>query len=81
MASIGQQYHELLDKAFAIVADPKDWKAPIDTIIRIEDYYDLLIILTAIEHFTATKATYDMVEDRVYHIKSVGYRAGPAGDH
>lgn len=75
-----------LHEAFAVVRNPRDWKAPIDI--------DLIGIapeeagkyLDAIVFFTATEATARATPSgipgvRATKIKALGYRLGPAGDH
>ena len=66
-----------LDKAFKAVHDPSDWKAPIESIV---DRDDVFATLAAIEFFTATEAVVE-IDGRDLVIRSIGYRAGPAGDH
>jgi hypothetical protein len=71
-------YHEEMVEAFDLVADPDDWKAPVDGFI---DEVDLVAVAAAVTYFTATvaRATPGPIPGR-YHITADGYRAGPAGD-
>jgi hypothetical protein len=69
---------ERMHDAFNAVAEPNDWKAPIDTIVPLEA--DVETIVEAIEFFTAAKAVVTKDEFH-FHITSDGYRNGPAGDH
>lgn len=79
-----KERHDVLKRAFDAVANPADWKAPIDARVTrdvlaranvtIED------ILEAVEFFTATTATVstpDMHGAR--SVRADGYRRGPAG--
>jgi hypothetical protein len=70
-----------LQDAFSTVQDPKDWRGPIKAEVRPCDLAD---VVEAIEFFTATAATVKPVsraDGVVFLVESVGYRAGPAGDH
>lgn len=71
-----QKKHE---RNFKRVANKKDWKAPIDAIIRVDDFE---AINDAVEFFTATTLRVDenMGHGKV-RVKAKGYRMGPAGDH
>ena len=72
--------------AFEKVADPNDWKGPIEAIIRGEE---IPLVAAAIEFFTATPATVAVGNMNLseglgfipYVVTADGYRAGPAGDH
>ena len=59
--------------------DPNDWKAPIAVSLPGEF---VLIVVAAIKFYTATipEVTLDVSTMR-YTVTSIGYRAGPAGDH
>jgi hypothetical protein len=75
---------EQLQAAFQLVQDKKHWKNPISYLMRPDDNFDLIV--SAIQHFTATFPSVDIYSDRVsqiyyLRINSIGYRAGPAGDH
>jgi hypothetical protein len=56
-----------------------DWKSPIHAIIPIselQEYRD------AVEFFTATPlVTGELIAPGMVRVHSIGYRAGPAGDH
>ena len=68
-----------LEAAFDLLADPDDWKAPIAAWVSGES---VRIAVAAIQHFTATDPTVELDTFNMrYLISSVGYRAGPAGDH
>lgn len=79
--------HEVLLKAFNIVANPTDWKAPIvcygtrATIEKLLQLTGLTMadIVESIEYFTATTATVTETNDDI-RITAPGYRAGPAAD-
>ena len=75
---------EVLRKAFDQVCDPNDWRGPIDALVPLtsSDIY-----VQAVEFMTATKPTlklsghYGSDGHLMLRLQSVGYRAGPAGDH
>lgn len=70
-----------LEPIFYQICDPKDCKAPIDALVRLEDKEKAA---RAIAFFTATDATFEEpTPPRAgwVRVKSIGYRAGPAGDH
>lgn len=72
---------EDLEEAFSAVADPDDWKAPIESKISI---HDLPVTVAAIKFYTATVPTYRFDSEGnsgKWIIESIGYRMGPAGDH
>jgi hypothetical protein len=77
-----------MQKAFDIVANPLDWKAPIRVQSSRATWAKLLSmtglthdeILESIAYFTATTATVTEQGDEL-EITAPGYRAGPAGDH
>jgi hypothetical protein len=76
--------HSQLDKAFDVVKDQTDWKAPIDVILSGDtSLEDLALYTAAIQFFTATEAkiNYGDYIDGGFRITAPGYRAGPAGDH
>jgi hypothetical protein len=69
--------------AFGLVADPKDWKAPIGAYCSV-DLKD--VIHDAVIHFTATRAHFagpitGGPKRGLFWVTADGYRAGPAGDH
>lgn len=65
-----------LEKAFDLVKNAEDWKAPIEAQIPGRM---IKVVLSAIEFYTATSATVDHLKDGICLVRSVGYRAGPAG--
>lgn len=74
---------ELLQAAFNQVCDPADWKAPIAANV-LDSQMDITI--AAIVHFTATSPRFVQAGrndkgEAIFHVTSLGYRAGPAGDH
>jgi hypothetical protein len=70
---------EGLQAAFKAVCDPNDWKGPIDAKVSADE---LPAVVCAIQYFTATKSeTWWDPEANAFCVKSIGYRAGPAGDH
>jgi len=70
--------HDRLSAAFDLVRDPTDWRAPIDFTgdLHVDDG---LAAIEAIRFFTATTPTLEVLTTGEVRIKSVGYRAGPAG--
>jgi hypothetical protein len=63
---------------FAKVANPKDWKAPIDGYVPAKA--DLDAVTDAVVHFTGTVPTFTMTRFG-WKVEAIGYRAGPCGDH
>ncbi len=88
---IGEYTIAEMREAFDEIADPQDWKAPINATATTREEVDLAI--AAIEFFTATKATVQKAHAfaaphknalvqmaiPIYIITSEGYRNGPAG--
>lgn len=80
--------HEVLKKAFDIVANDLDWKGPIlcygtrSTFTALFRMTGLTMadLVESVEFFTATAATVVEQGDEI-RITAPGYRAGPAGDH
>ncbi len=77
-----------LRRLFGRVADPRDWRGPVQVEIPAGPGKALLVrkIVAAVAYFTATRATVREVRDdagrlRHYELTAPGYRAGPAGDH
>lgn len=75
-----------LVELFDLVADPRDWKGPINAVVELKTLRALNAnandIDDAIEFFTATRGVYSatLVEGRdALYIQAPGYRAGPAG--
>ena len=70
-----------LEAAFNMVADPNDWRAPIDAYVPKDT--DLVLLEEAIVFYTATTPTFTVAlgKDQVMRIRvrADGYRAGPAG--
>lgn len=70
---------DVLNRAFSRVKPEGDWKGPINTTVDLDECpYTLGLISEAIEHITATRATYT-VSNNVATVRAKGYRAGPAG--
>jgi hypothetical protein len=79
---------ESLDAAFKAVQPESHWKDTIDAVVAADV---LAITIDAIHYFTATActvapATYGSTRNmkhnqRYFRVQSIGYRAGPAGDH
>lgn len=71
--------------AFDLVADPKDWRAPINAVVLVEarDAVGVTLgeIAAAIVHYTATKPDIFVltVPAGAVVFRAEGYRAGPAG--
>jgi hypothetical protein len=66
---------------FDQVYPTSDWKAPIDAFCRREDKEK---VAEAVKFFTATEATFQEPvppSKDWLRVHSIGYRAGPAGDH
>jgi hypothetical protein len=70
--------HKLLDAAFHQICNPTHWKGPINAVVpvRIASIYK-----EAIRFYTATEAVQEPFDDEHVRLISVGYHAGPAGDH
>lgn len=79
----------ILHKAFDMVADPADWRAPINAEVFVEDIMMGSVIQKAVEFFTATRAVIRRIESEKtcgigprqgywLHVKADGYRMGPA---
>lgn len=74
----GYNYAQL-KQAFDSVSDPQDWKGPIAAVMGGEA---VNVVVAAIQFFTATepKVSYNPKTGQ-FVVESIGYRAGPAGDH
>jgi hypothetical protein len=72
----------LLRKAFDLVCDPTDWRAPIAKDVEMA-YVDFEpgVITRAVAHMTATLCNHREVRPGVVRFEAEGYRMGPAGDH
>jgi hypothetical protein len=66
------------EQLFKLVADPDDWKAPINAFIKYAWNITPEQMNDAIVHFTATEAAFTH-ETHGYHVTAVGYRKGPCG--
>lgn len=86
VAAIDRQ--AILQAAFNAVANPQDWRAPINALVRIDEFdpIGLDVYIKAIVHFTATtpevyvKEGFDKQKGyAIYRLVSEGYRLGPAG--
>lgn len=65
-----------LKRAFDAVADPADWRNPIDAMIP-AGHRD--VTAAAIDFYTATPASFADVDGDFFNVTAVGYRNGPAG--
>ena len=78
MPAVGFTQDEL-KAAFDKVADPRDWKNPVNSVVPVDF---LAVTMLAVEFFTATKAEIRTVfPSGDVLIFAKGYRSGPAGDH
>ena len=76
---LGGYTEDELFAAFDAVADPYDWRAPIDSYV---DPADVNRIVFAIKHYTATVPTltvHQLKGVQLIRVRSIGYRMGPAG--
>lgn len=68
-----------LSAAFDRIANIQHWKGPIDAVI---DADQLLVSQVAVQFYTATELTVTgSPEMGKLRVQSIGYAAGPAGDH
>jgi hypothetical protein len=68
-----------LRTVFDAVCDPHNWKGPLTAVCTGEM---VMATVAAIEFFTATVPTVHLnTATMQYVIESIGYQAGPAGDH
>lgn len=67
------------ERLFKLVADPADWKAPIEAFIKYGWNISFDQLNDAIMHFTGTEIYYLQHEIHGYTVKAVGYRNGPCG--
>lgn len=68
-----------LKAAFEKVCDPHDWKDPI---VKRVPTNKMDLTIAAIEFYTATEVKVTALAGRDdVTVESIGYRAGPAGDH
>lgn len=83
---------QILAAAFDLVADAKDWRAPIRAFVTAaqldESGLTLNNVIEAVTHYTATGARvhpiakgerHELGEGPGYVVTAKGYRAGPAG--
>lgn len=74
------QHAELMRFAFGQIHDPDDWRGPIDCVVP---WSAANLYMDAIRFMTATEPEFDHVgrhgEVAMARLKSIGYRAGPAG--
>lgn len=65
---------------FKMVCNLEDWRNPIDACCRVGDVEN---VYRAIAFFTATEAVFTPLTEVPgwCRVQSIGYRAGPAGDH
>jgi hypothetical protein len=68
-----------LASAFDRVRDPRDWKAPIESVIPSSERR---LVEQAVLWFTNTAPTFDAAGDRDDRlvVRAAGYRGGPVGD-
>lgn len=66
-----------LSAAFDRVANPNDWRAPIDKVLLAERATPA--VSAAVEFYTATQATITDLGNGFVRVTAVGYRMGPAG--
>ena len=67
-----------LDRAFALISDPEDWRAPLRGTVSSED---LGACLAAAEFFTGAglQSVSSDYANGQHTVKGVGYRNGPCG--
>lgn len=81
LAQSYDDYLAMLKTMFSQVCDPDDWKNPINALVP---YGAAPVYIKAIKLMTGApcECRRSFVKGKPYaHITSVGYRAGPAGDH
>lgn len=70
------QAADIYRAAFDQVCNPADWKAEVDCVVP----YELAnLYKQAIEFMVGAPVTGCKVEGGMYHLRSIGYRAGPCG--
>ena len=72
--------HQQLDEMFKRVANPDDWRAPIDCVVGSAG--EMMLATAAIVFFTGTQPDIAVAsggERPHYRLTSVGYREGPCG--
>lgn len=66
-----------LKELFDSVADPSDWRNPIDAVINLADFAD---IAEAVDFYTSTDIeSVELLPGNKCRVTAVGYRNGPAG--
>jgi len=79
-----EKQREELRPIFDSVCNRDDWKAPIYCYRKLSEMpagTTVEKIKDAIQFFCAVESTITHVQGDLYKIESIGYRAGPAGDH
>lgn len=74
--------HTFLDKVFALVSDPRDWRAPIQKRVPKSKLEAMGATVDDIRQavFDTTASMPEIAEtETAYVVKGVGYRHGPAG--
>jgi len=67
---------DVLQAAFNTVADPTDWRAPIDAWVEADKYE---LVAEAVQYFTATEPRLIALQNGWKRMVATGYRNGPAG--
>jgi len=75
-----------LKTAFKRIANPDDWKAPINARIKIDcasegACREMNLIEAAAVFYTATQLTWDFLGGDEFVVSATGYRNGPCGDN
>jgi hypothetical protein len=73
--------HALVSAAWALVAPKEDWRAAVACVVpdlALTDF-DAGFICYAVQYFTASPCTAEMMPDGAVRFKAKGYRMGPAG--
>jgi len=73
----------ILHAAFALVENPRNWKAPINKTLSMDHSdFEKEVIQYAVSYMTATECSaIPLCENNEVLFRSIGYQAGPAGDH
>lgn len=78
---IGNEKAAEYRRAFSKIKPDEDWRGPVEGYVKAEE---LVTTIEAIMFMTATECTVEpvMVDNiPAFKVRSIGYRAGPAGDH
>ena len=67
-----------MKRAFDLVKNPIDWKAPIHAVIEEDERYT---VSSAIIFYTATVPVFEDIGEGKLQVIADGYRNGPAGDY